>query len=101
MLFGDKLRELRESQNLVLRKVAAELDIDTATLSKIERGNRHAKREHLPILSEIFGINEKELTTLWLADKVYELIEDEDEGLDALKVAESQIEYFTTKATAI
>lgn len=101
MLFGDKLRELRESHNLVLRKVAAELDIDTATLSKIERGSRHAKREHLPILSQIFAIHEKELTTLWLADKVYELLEDEDEGLDALKVAESQIQYSLIKSTTV
>jgi len=101
MLFGNKLRELRESQNLVLRKVAAELDIDTATMSKIERGDRHAKREHLPILSRIFGISEEELKTLWLAEKVCEIIAEEDEGLDALKVAEAHIEYSLVNSKAI
>lgn len=93
MVFGKKLRELRESKNLVLRKVAAELDIDTATLSKIERGDRQAKRKHLPILSEIFGVSEEELKTLWLAEKICEIVADEDEGLSALKVAETHIEY--------
>lgn len=101
MLFGNKLRELRESQNLVLRKVAAELDIDTATMSKIERGDRQAKREHLPILSRIFSVSEEELRTLWLAEKVYEIVVNEDEGLDALKLAEEHIEYIESKVKTI
>jgi transcriptional regulator with XRE-family HTH domain len=92
MLFGKKLRELRESKKLVLRKVAAHLDIDTATMSKIERGDRHAKKEHLPILARILGIAESELKTLWLADKVCELVEEEDHAIEALRVAENQIE---------
>jgi len=101
MLFGNKLRKLRESKNLVLRKVAVELDIDTATMSKIERGDRHAKKEHLPILAKVLNISVEELKTLWLADKVYELIEDEDEALQALKVAESHIEYSLTNSKSI
>lgn len=101
MLFGNRLRELRESQNLVLRKVAAELDIDTATMSKIERGDRHAKREHLPILSKIFKVSEEELKTLWLAEKVCEIVEDEEEALNALKVAEEHIEYSITTSKAV
>lgn len=42
---GIKLRQLRESQGLLLRQVAAEMDIDTALLSKIERGDRRANKE--------------------------------------------------------
>ncbi|MFS4417436.1 helix-turn-helix domain-containing protein [Maribacter sp. 2307ULW6-5] len=87
MLFGNKLRELREQNGLVLRKVAAVLDIDTATLSKIELGDRQAKREYLPILSELYGINLKELEKLWLTDKVYDIIEEEEQGLNVLKEA--------------
>lgn len=87
MLFGNKLRELREQKRLVLRKVAAVLDIDTATLSKIELGDRQAKREYLPILSELYGINLQELEKLWLTDKVYGIIEKEEQGLNVLKEA--------------
>lgn len=87
MLFGNKIRELREQNGLVLRKVAAVLDIDTATLSKIELGDRQAKREYLPILSELYGINLKELEKLWLTDKVYDIIEEEEQGLNVLKEA--------------
>jgi len=101
MVFGNKLRQLRESQNLVLRKVAAELDIDTATMSKIERGDRCAKKEHIPILSKIYSISEEELKTLWLADKVCDIIAEEKEGLEALKVAEAHIEYSLTSSKSI
>lgn len=87
MLFGNKLRELREKNGLVLRKVAAILDIDTATLSKIELGDRQAKREYLSILSELYKVEIKELEKLWLTDKVYEIIEYEEQGLNVLKEA--------------
>lgn len=97
MIFGNRIRELRENKNLVLRKLAAKLDIDTATMSKIERGDRCAKKEHLPILAEILEVDVEKLKTLWLAEKVYTLVSQEPEGLKALKVAESQMEYSSVK----
>ena len=101
MIFGNRIRELREANSMVLREVAAKLDIDTATISKIERGDRHARREHLPILSKIFKVSEEELKTLWLAEKVCEIVEDEEEALNALKVAEEHIEYSITTSKAV
>ena len=44
MLFGKKIKELREEYGMVQRKLAAALDIDTPMYSKIERGERKAKR---------------------------------------------------------
>ncbi|MGB0198469.1 MAG: helix-turn-helix domain-containing protein [Flavobacteriaceae bacterium] len=89
MKFGNKLRELREGKGFVLRKVAAQLDIDTATLSKIELGDRQAKREHIPILAKLYGVRITELEKLWLAEKVYDIIENEDQGLNALREVET------------
>ncbi len=45
--FGELLRSRRETKQLLLRHVAAELDIDTAMLSKIERGEKIAKHEFI------------------------------------------------------
>jgi transcriptional regulator with XRE-family HTH domain len=59
--FGEYLRGKREQLALPLRKVAAELDIDTSILSKIERNERAATKEMLPILSQVLAIPEKEL----------------------------------------
>ena len=91
--FGDRVRKLREEQNLLQRHVAAELDIDTPMLSKIERGERKAKREQVIELAKLFKVDRKELLTLWLADRVYEVIKDENTASNALRLAESQINY--------
>jgi len=88
MKFGNKIRSLREENGLVLRKVAAELEIDTATLSKIELGERNARKEHIKILSKLYNIKTEELIGIWLADKLYGIIENEEHGLLALREAE-------------
>jgi transcriptional regulator with XRE-family HTH domain len=59
--FGEYLRNRREQLGLPLRKVAAELDIDTSILSKIERSERVATKEMLPTLAKTLGVQEKEL----------------------------------------
>ncbi|MCZ2357360.1 MAG: helix-turn-helix domain-containing protein [Bacteroidia bacterium] len=91
--FGEYIRELRESANLPLRKVAAELDIDTSTLSKIEKNERNANELILDGISRFFNIKKSELKLRYLSDKItYQLI-DEDNGLEILKVAEEKIKY--------
>jgi len=97
--FGDLIRAKREEQEMLLRHLSAELDIDTAQLSKIERGERTAKREHVHQLIKIFKLNEDEATALWLADQIVNLIGNEDDALNALKVAEAEIKYLKTKKT--
>lgn len=91
--FGDLIRAKREEQDMLLRHLSAELDIDTAQLSKIERGERTAKREHVHQLIKIFKLNEAEATALWLADQVYAVVANEDEALKALIVAEKEVKY--------
>lgn len=91
--FGEYLRELRESANLPLRKVAAELDIDTSTLSKIEKNERNANEQIIDGISRIFHIDKSELKLRYLSDKItYQLLEEEN-GLEILKVAEEKIKY--------
>jgi len=64
--FGAYLREIRELKGLPLRKVAAQLDIDTSILSKIERDERVATVEMLPIFSKVLERDEKEIQTKFL-----------------------------------
>lgn len=91
--FGDKIRTLREEQNLLLRQVASILEIDTALLSKIERGERQAKKEIVIRVAKILKTKTDELLTLWLADKLYKLVEEEQFGYAALILAEEKVEY--------
>lgn len=83
--FGFKIRQLREDNNLLLRQVAPFIDIDTPLLSKIERGERILKKEQIPQLAKILKTDEDELTTLWLADQMYNVIKDEPMADNALK----------------
>lgn len=87
MLFADKIKQLREDSGQLQRKVAAALDIDAGLYSKIERGERPAKREQVIALASIFNTDEKELLTLWLADQIKEITEPEkDIAEDAMEI---------------
>lgn len=89
--FGNRIKELREEKGLLQKHVATKLDIDTPMLSKIERGERNAKKEHVPILAKLFQVPEDDLLSLWLAGKVYDMVKDEKNAIQAMQVAEEQI----------
>ncbi|ULQ58332.1 helix-turn-helix domain-containing protein [Flavihumibacter rivuli] len=89
--FGEKIRALREQQHLYLRQVAPLLEMDTAQLSKIEKGLRQLKREQLPLLADILKTDKEELLILWLADQLYDVVKDEDVALKAMQAVEEVI----------
>ena len=94
MLFGKKIRELRDENGVLQRQLAALLEIDTPMFSKIERGDRRAKREQVIKLAEYLHQDKKEMLTLWLADKFIDAVEDEQERdlcNDAIIVAQEKI----------
>jgi HTH-type transcriptional regulator, competence development regulator len=83
--FGERIRELRTKQNMLLRQLASALDIDTSIISKIERGDRQLKKEQLPQITEILKADIEELQTLWLADQLYNMVQGEPMADEALK----------------
>lgn len=89
--FADKIKQLREDSGQLQRKVAAALDIDAGLYSKIERGERPAKREQVIALASILHTDEKELLTLWLADQIKEITESEKD------IAEDAMEFVKMK----
>ena len=91
MNFGEHIKQLREQNQLLQRQLANALDMDTAMLSKIERGERRAKREHIPLLASLLQTNEKDLFTIWLADQVYEILKEEDNPSEILQVVEKEL----------
>lgn len=91
MKLGNRIKELRESQGLLQRQLSAQLEIDTPMFSKIERGERRAKREQVLKIAEILKVNADELLALWLTDQVLDVITDEEQALQALKMATNDI----------
>jgi transcriptional regulator with XRE-family HTH domain len=90
---GEKLRHIREEKELPLRKVAALLDIDVAILSKMERGERRITKEVVLKLADIYNYDADDLLVSFLSDKILYEIQDEDLGIEALKVAEERAKY--------
>ena len=88
---GDKIRELRTKQNLLLRQVASKLEVDTSIISKMERGERPIKKEQIAILADILKADKEELQTLWLADQLYNVIEGQPMADEALKSVSKKI----------
>jgi len=89
--FGSYIKKAREALNLPLRKVAAHLDIDTSTLSKVERGERPASPNYLQQLSEILMLDLKEVQTKFIADKISKDFGGMEHLTDGLKAVEQQI----------
>lgn len=89
MLFANQIKKLREENNLLQRQLASALEIDTPMYSKIERGDRLAKREQVVIIAKFLSTDENELLSLWLADKVLDVLTGEKElagkALDIVK----------------
>lgn len=97
MTLGQKIKELRESSGMFQRQLAAILEIGDGYLSKVENDQKAIKREHLKTISETFNFSFEELESLWIATKIYDIVKNEKEGLNALKAAEEQIKYKTIK----
>lgn len=86
-MLGERLKELREAKGFVQRQVAALLEVDTAYVSKMERNEKPVSRSHIKKLSKLFEVEEKDLMPLWLADKVLQVVDDEQCASDALTLA--------------
>ena len=90
-MFSERIKELRIQKQMPQRQLAAALDIDTATYCKIEKGERKAKREQVEIIAQLLSVDKNKLVTLWLADKVYDVVGDETNAQDILNVVNENI----------
>jgi len=101
-IFGSKIKTLREEKQIPQRQLAAALEIDTATYCKIEKGDRRAKREQVAVLADLLEVDSKELIRLWSADRVYDIIAEEEEATQILNVvAESIVQYNKLKSAKV
>ncbi|WP_245870257.1 helix-turn-helix domain-containing protein [Labilibaculum manganireducens] len=91
---GDIIRKKREEKGMLLRQLAAMVEVDSAILSKIERGERKARREQIINIAKALELDEKRMLIEFLSENIaYEII-DEDSATDVLRVAESKVKYF-------
>ena len=83
--------------SLLLREVAAAMEMDTALLSKIERNERKPSKEQVLTFAKYYKVNEDDLLVAWLSDKLASEALNEDVALKAMKVAEEKVKYHKRK----
>lgn len=97
MTFGEHIRKLREQKQLLLREVASQMHIDTALLSKIERGTRIARKEQVEALAIALNENKNDLLNVWMADKIVDMIKDENSITEILNLVKENIKKLTNQ----
>lgn len=95
--FGEYIHNLRSGNGMTLTKLAAALDIDQSTLSKIENGKRNVPIEILPKLSKVFELDLKQLQQEYLSEKIAEMIYPQEETKQLLNAAEQKVKYMKMK----
>ncbi|WP_282079786.1 helix-turn-helix domain-containing protein [Aquimarina algiphila] len=94
--FGEYIRLLRTEKGLTLTQLAAQLDLDSANLSKIENGKRGFDEKRLDRLAMVFELNPKELHNEYISDRLAKQIYEMNCSTEILKVAEEKAEYRRT-----
>ena len=94
--FGQYIKMLRVNKGLTLTQLAAQLDLDSANLSKIENGKRDFDQKRLSKLAEAFNLSNKEVEEEYVSDRLAKQIYEMDCSAELLKVAEEKAEYRRT-----
>ncbi|HLK29390.1 MAG TPA: helix-turn-helix transcriptional regulator [Puia sp.] len=97
--FGEYIHKLRVDNSLTLTKLAAALDIDQSTLSKIENNKRSVPEEILPKLARVFQLDRKKLDKEFYSEKIATLIYKEDNSTELFQLAEEKVKYLRLKST--
>jgi len=91
--FGEFIRDERILSGLLLREVAATLQIDPSLLSRIEHGDKRPTRAQVIQLASIFKANENEFLVQYLSDRVVYELKNEKLAMKAMVAAEKKIAY--------
>ena len=91
---GDTLKCAREEKELILRKVAAEVDIDQSLISKFEKNERKPTMEQIVRLANFYRLPESELIINWYSEKIADELKYTESTSKILKVAEEKINYY-------
>lgn len=91
---GRYIHNLRIGQGLTLTKLAAALDIDQSTLSKIENHKRSVPEEILPKLAKVFRLDIQSLEMEFYSEKIAELIYHMHDSKELLILAQEKAKYF-------
>jgi len=95
--FGEYIRQLRKNSGLTLTQLAAQLELDSANLSKIENGKREFDEKRLERLAKVFQLDLSKVKTEFFSDQFAKKIYENNCSSEILIVAEEKVKYLKQK----
>ena len=95
--FGEYIRKLRTENGMTLTQLAAQLELDSANLSKIENGKREFDEKRLEKLATVFSLKLDDIKTEFFSDLFAKKIYENNCSLETLMVAEEKVNYLKSK----
>lgn len=91
--FGEYIRSIRLDLNMTQTQFAAKIEVDSATISKIENGKKMPSEKLLPTIAKIYKVDLSELKEQYFSEKFANDLYDYKCPETALKVAERKLKY--------
>jgi transcriptional regulator with XRE-family HTH domain len=95
--FGEYIRKLRTENGMTLTQLAAQLELDSANLSKIENGKREFDEKRLEKLATVFNLKLVDIKTEFFSDLFAKKIYENNCSMETLMVAEEKVNYLKSK----
>ena len=95
--FGEYLRKLRTENGMTLTQLAAQLELDSANLSKIENRKREFDEKRLEKLATVFSLKLDDIKTEFFSDLFAKKIYENNCSMETLMVAEEKVNYLKSK----
>jgi len=94
---GKTLKSAREAKGLILRKVAAEVDIDQSLISKFEKNERKPTLKQIIRLAKFYKLSKSDILINWYSEKIADDLKYTESISEILKVAEEKIKYYKSQ----
>lgn len=88
---GSYIRVLRKESSLTLTKLAASLDLDQSSLSKIENNKKEVPYYVIPKLAEVFNLDLNELECQYYSERIAALLKNSEDSGHILDLVRSKI----------
>jgi HTH-type transcriptional regulator, competence development regulator len=95
--FGEYIRKLRTESGMTLTQLAAQLELDSANLSKIENSKREFDEKRLEKLATVFNLKLDDIKTEFFSDLFAKKIYENNCSIETLMVAEEKVNYLKSK----
>jgi transcriptional regulator with XRE-family HTH domain len=94
---GETIKEQREAKKLLLRELAALINVDTAMVSKFEKVNVSQPGSKLQAFPKPWRLMKKKLLVIFFSDKIAFDLKGEEVAKETLKIAEKKIAFMQKK----